>query len=141
MFDNNNEELSEEGQQLWNMIGINPDRDENEDMQGIITGATMLVRGKRKMPVMEKNMRIELKKLIQNSCLVIRDCELQIAYHTKRENYFKANEAKVALTIHINLIDRITTILNGSRVFSKAHEKLLSETDSDLIDLSDSTVM
>jgi len=61
-------------------------------------------------------LRKQLKKMIQNSNMVTKDCRDQIDAYTKIEQYF-ASEAKVALTCHTNLIERLNRILDGKEAF------------------------
>jgi hypothetical protein len=94
--------LSDEGEELWNNL-------DNEDYLNKLRG---------KKPVDKKKTRRDLTKhriglLQENSLQVYNSCQRLIQVETARENYFKANEAKVAAMIHKNFYDRLQRILDG----------------------------
>ena len=98
--------LTPEGQQLWNNIA----RQE-------------LPRPKAKVPVLTysceaelESIKIQIKKMIQHSLNVINDCD-EIINEYKTEKEYLAGDAKIAKTLHGNLIGRLKRLLNGKEVF------------------------
>lgn len=109
------EELSDEGKKLW-------DRMMNEFDSEVETEAIIkekkVVRQVVKVDTAETiRLRLELRKLHQNSRIVIADCEQKQKVYIKRNEYFKANECRVAAICHRNLISRIDRILDGLTAF------------------------
>lgn len=109
------EELSDEGKQLWDkMMG--------EEVEEVVVQTTQ-----RKTVIKEvvvesdesMRMRLEIKKMQQNSRIVIEDCKKQQKLYIKREEYFKANECRVVILCHTNLIERLQRILDGKTAFEK----------------------
>lgn len=121
------EELSEEGKELWDkMMG---------EISDIETKQKVRVKTRRQYPLTPdevfspaitkvdteetKRIRLELKKLQQNSRIVIADCQEQQELYVKREEYFKANECRVATLCHTNFIHRLQRILDGLTAFER----------------------
>jgi hypothetical protein len=63
------------------------------------------------------SIRIELRKMIQNSKWVVAEAAKDIEQFTKEEKYFCANQSKVAHLIHTNFIERMQKILQGKAAF------------------------
>lgn len=123
------DELNEEGMNLWNNLG-------NLDyMDKLLNGnKTIEIKGRKKKAkksTLSIASEVEMTKLIENSRQVVRDCKLQIAHYTAKEQYFKANECKVASTIHSNFIKRLTNILEGRDAFYEPIE-LVDDEDTKL---------
>lgn len=62
------------------------------------------------------NMKLELIKMIVNSKMVVRDCE-EILMKLNDVEAYMLNDAKIAKTIHLNLIDRLERVLLGMSAF------------------------
>lgn len=121
------EQLSPEGKELWDSM-MSDDFDAAEMLQEVKTKATR--RSKLMFPEVQtqiktitiendetQRIRLELRRLIQNSKMVVQECEaLQIIF-TNKEQYFKANECKVAGLCHRNLMARLERILDGGTAF------------------------
>src|SRR5688572_18605159 len=107
-------ELTDEGKKLWDTI----------------MAKGMLAKGKSTLPSKKKPefnpykieggllktelyfVRTQLRKLIENSKRVVRDCENIILSIKTQEEYLTC-DAKIAQYIHSNLIIRLQNILNG----------------------------
>ena len=119
-FNQQREELSPEGQQLWDAMMGN--LAEIEAKEKIRTNGILKERRQPRPVIVQESeqvqrMRLELKKLQQNSHIVVQDCsKLQLEY-VKKEQYFKANECRVVAFCHQNFIDRIQRILDGQNAF------------------------
>lgn len=124
MADFNEEDLTPEGLEMWRMIqASNGNADFVVEMMEEKTARkTRRTRPMTVAPVVEpqpevQRMRIELRRLQQNSRIVVKECEDMMKVFLEKEQYFKLNEARVAKTIHTNLIERLDRILNGGSAF------------------------
>jgi hypothetical protein len=116
-------------QQIWDSLG---------DDEFATTGT---IRKKRK-PVDAKlsetvRLRLEIRRMIQNSQWVVQEETKNIKQLTKEEKYFCANQSKIAVMIHSNLIVRLTRVLEGKSAFD--HEIPLDEDDD--IDVDDAPTL
>lgn len=104
--------LTKEGELLWNNMDnedfINSIADVNDKNLDTIVGMDSPKKVK---------MLVELRVLLNNSKIVVADCKEKREYWTKKEQYFKANEARVAETIHSNFVTRLSRILEGGTAF------------------------
>lgn len=131
-YNQQREELSPEGKRLWDeMMGV-----ALEDKEFTKTVNDIAARKKSKedkqVQVIEseeiQRMRLELRKLQQNSRIVVKECEELQQTFTKKEQYFKANECRVAVMCHNNFIERIDRILKGTTAFEgKVNDKLTQD--------------
>lgn len=103
-------QLTDEGSRMWSNLTAYVEADKNkEDLQP------------KKLEIdpykIEHDyLRLEIRKMIENSKMVIQDCNnIIIACLTKEEYY--ASEARIAKTIHTNLIGRLQRILDGQGNF------------------------
>lgn len=109
------EELSEEGKVLWDRM-MNGFYEE----EVVVAKREKVVKQIVKVDTEEtQRLRLELKKLQQNSRIVIADCEKRQKAHIKREEYFSANECRVAALCHTNFIERIQRVLSGMTAFER----------------------
>lgn len=115
-------DLQEESQELWDNLD-NPEFVNNfiskEDEDVII-----LEKKGRKSASNKELIRVlgELNQLKYSSELIIKDSEKKVSYYTGTEQYFKANEAKVAKFIHENFVRSIERILKGLPTFETIGE-------------------
>lgn len=114
-------ELTEEGKKMWKDI---------ENLEKLISGESLLPVNKPKRIRINQFeigltfVRLEIKRMIENSKRVIVDCDKIIkTYKTQRE--YLASDAKVAKSIHQNLIDRLQRILEYKPAFD--HEIKVDE--------------
>jgi hypothetical protein len=122
------DELSDEGKRLWDEMV--------EGAEKRLSKSTQTKVEKRIQHVIvetdeTQRLRLELRKLQQNSRIVVKECEELIQVYTKKEEYFKANECKVAVLCHKNFIGRIERVLKGLTAFEK-DIKLDEEDNSDI---------
>lgn len=115
------DELTSEGKMVWDAISDRPNHKFIPNRKPRVAKDKTIA-----TKINEYNqMVLEIKKLQRNSEMVVEDCQGLIALHTKNENYFCANEAKVAAMIHGNLFARLQRILDGGTAFD--HEIDLPE--------------
>ena len=119
MMNNNNmfpdipeddEDLTEEGEQMWKNIASQLLEQEIDDMPTAFVSCN---------PYKEayKEMQIGIAEMIQNSKNVIKDCdEIIIQFSTEKE--YLASDAKVAKTMHLRLIDRLIKLYKGEQIFN-----------------------
>lgn len=106
------EELADEGKKMWSNIS---------NYEKLANGKSLLGRPK---PLPKVNMfevelifvRTEIRRMIRNSERVIQDCEEIIRKLRTKEEYF-SSEAKVAMQVHKNLIERLKRILESQNAF------------------------
>lgn len=107
------EELTEEGRKMWENIA---------NFEKLSQGMSILAPErlkKLKLNMFEIELmfiRTEVRKMIKNSQRVIEECEEIIKKCKTKEEYFKC-EARVAKTIHTNLIERLQRILDLNEAF------------------------
>lgn len=115
--ENDENGLTEEGQQMWKVIS-------EQELPRAMARA-------RSLPVntLEKQLgfiQTQIKKMIQHSKNVIRDCD-EIIETYRDEKQYLAGDAKVAKTLHSKLIVRLTRLLDSQEVFDfevKIEEKV-----------------
>lgn len=114
-------ELTEEGKKMWQNL---------MDYATLVTGNSIDPPKKPKKlkinihEIENSFYRLELRRLIHNSELVIKDCDKILDKCRTMEDYIK-NDAKVAKTIHTNLIMRLKRVLNMLPAFE--HEIILPD--------------
>lgn len=106
------DELNEEGRKLWEQLADD----------GFAKGLKVPTRKKAVTPAVARgvtadNMRLEIRKLQQNSIQVVREAKVAMEQYTKQERYFCANECKTAVYIHSNFVVRLQRILEGLPAF------------------------
>lgn len=74
-------------------------------------------------------LRLELRKLIKNSEMVMEDCDTLIKQCETKEDYLK-NEARVAKIVHLNMITRFKRILANIPAFDHEIEVPVEERSS-----------
>jgi len=114
-------ELTEEGKKMWQNI---------MDYGTIINGNPLETpRKPRKVKISVEKIendfyRLEIRRMIHNSKLVIQDCDRILQKCENIQDYI-SSDAKVAKTIHSNLINRLEKILKFSPAFE--HEITLPD--------------
>ena len=112
-------ELTDEGKKIWENMS---------SYQVLSEGGTLLpIKRVKKIrinlhEIENEFFRLELKRLIRNSQMVIEDCD-GILKKCRTMHEYIANDAKVAKTIHTNMIERFTKLLNLIPAFE--HEIIL----------------
>lgn len=115
-FHQQREELSDEGKALWDkMMG----EEHEEEVVVEVARKKTVIREVVVESEESQRIRLEIKKMQQNSRIVIEDCKKQQKLYIKREEYFKANECRVVILCHTNLIERLQRILDGKTAFEK----------------------
>lgn len=110
---NDERELTEEGLRMWNNLS---------NYQKLAVGITLMPEPKKRKARTHPTeielgfLRLEIKKMIKNSQMVVEDCNKLITACSNMEEYLSC-DAKVAKMIHTNLIDRLTRVLNGGEAF------------------------
>lgn len=116
------EELSEEGKELWDSM-MAGDIDAEAIIANIERPNVQRVTRRVKEVIVEtdesQRIRLEMRRMIQNSKVVVAECEQLMKEYVKKEQYFKANEARVAALCHKNFIERLQRILDGQSAFDK----------------------
>lgn len=113
------DELTEEGKLLWDkMMGqFNEEYNELAEVATVKSKTTRVIKEVIVETDESNRLRMDIKKLMQNSQMVIAECEKDLKMYTKKEQYFKANECRVAILCHTNLITRLQNILDGMPIF------------------------
>lgn len=118
------DELDKEGQKLWDAMMSDPNvnymsaidvnlLDEMMDFAEAKAKKTRTIPPEIYERAVVQGIRLAIKVLQQNSREVVAQCtDLQEQY-TKKEEYFKANEARVAKICHLRFIERLQNILDG----------------------------
>lgn len=108
--------LTEEGQKLWDSIAL---------MEAEVQKSKVKVKPlKLKSIVFEPApaqlsfLELEIKKLMLNSHLVVKDCDAIIAKFTNAKEYL-TSDARVAREIHLNLFSRLQRILENLPAFEE----------------------
>lgn len=104
----NEEELTDEGDQMWKNIAAK--------MMPPLPNVRTLPVAEPKYKKEYEFLVLQLKKMIQNSKDVIKDCDSIISELKDAEAYY-ASEAKTAKKLHLKNIDRLERILIGREAF------------------------
>lgn len=113
-------ELTDEGKKMWdNLIAI-----EAQTAGTPIIPAIPKPKKERPNPykIELDFIRLEIKKMIYNSTLVVEDCNFILEKFKTKEEYY-LSDAKVAKTLHLRLIERYKNLLDGIPAFD--HEIVL----------------
>jgi hypothetical protein len=114
------EDLTPEGQAMWDkMMGYTTDDYEQEHVVEVKTKTQRVIKEIIVETDESQRLRLDIKKLQQNSRIVIDECEKDLKRYTKKEEYFKANECKTAIHCHKNLVKRLQNILDGLPIFDE----------------------
>lgn len=115
--------LTEEGQKLWDSIAL---------MEAEIKKSKIKIKPPKlnaivfePAPAQLSFMELEIKKLMLNSHLVVKDCDLIISKFTNAKEYL-TSDARVAREIHLNLFTRLQRILENLPAF-ESEEHLTRE--------------
>lgn len=106
-------DLTDEGKILWDNLS---------SYETILSGGSVLPKVRQKRIRIDYQqieidfLRLEIKRLIKNSEMVVEDCDRMIAL-VKDKNEYLACDAKVAKMIHLNNIKRLERILNNQPAF------------------------
>lgn len=102
-------ELTDEGKKIWENLS---------SYMVLEAGGSVLPKQARprkiKLSISELEnefFKLEIKRLIRNSKMVIEDCEAILERCSTMHEYI-ANDAKVAKTVHTNLIERLKRVLD-----------------------------
>ena len=106
-------ELTDEGKKIWEQISA---------YETLMSGKSLNPTEKKrrvKLNVYEVELyaiRLEIKRMIKNSMMVVSDCKRIIETYKTKEEYM-TSDAKVAMVIHLNLIGRLQKVLDGESAF------------------------
>lgn len=118
-------EFEEEGREMWEKLKSDEyAKNVNETFEAAMwAGSSPKPKAKATpkqlppAPLINEVQRLEIKRMIVNSQRVVRTCQAEQEKWIKKEQYFKANEVRVAGICHQSFIDRLSRILRGEPAF------------------------
>lgn len=109
------DEFTDEGREMWEALN----KERQEDNNNKTNKAELVPLPPINLFRLEVyHLRLEIRKMIRNSEKVVEDCSTILSKINNAEEYQKT-EIKTVKLIHLNLIKRLTSVLDGHRAFDK----------------------